>query len=330
VIRGQRLCPDGKLFLMRMCFVFAALLGEAASSWAKGVPMRLQTSSGTLSGTLELPANPRARVPVALLLSGSGPTDRDGDAGSIGGASLRLLAEGLAKQGIASLRFDKRGVGESASAAPSESDLRFETYIADATSWGQKLKRDRRFGTLTVVGHSEGALIGAVAAQRLKADSYVSLEGAGRPAAEVLRAQLRPALPAPLWAQSQRILAALERGKTDAQVPAPLAALFRPSVQPYLISWFRFDPAREIKALRIPVLLVQGTTDLQVGLEDARRLQSANSKAQLLEISGMNHVLKQAGGNLAAQMKAYSDPSLPLSPRLVESLSRFILTNGRS
>ena len=312
---------------MRIYFVFAALLGQAACSRAQGVPMRLQTASGTLSGTLELPPKPGARLPVALLLSGSGPTDRDGNAAGVGGASLRLLAQGLAKQGIASLRFDKRGVGQSARAASSEADLRFETYIADATLWGQQLKRDPRFGTLSVVGHSEGALIGAVAARRLNADSYVSLEGAGRPAAQILREQLRPALPAPLWTQSQRILADLEAGRTATDVPAPLVTLFRPSVQPYLISWFRFDPAREIKVLAMPVLVVQGTTDLQVGLGDARRLKNANLRAQLLEINGMNHVLKQVSGDLAAQKNSYFDPQLPLAPGLIESVGRFILTH---
>jgi alpha-beta hydrolase superfamily lysophospholipase len=82
-----------------------------------------------------------------LIIAGSGPTDRNGNSPAIQGAnnSLKYLAEGLAAQGIASVRYDKRGVAESKTAASSESDLRFETYIHDAVLWGKQLRTDKRF-----------------------------------------------------------------------------------------------------------------------------------------------------------------------------------------
>ncbi|WP_315816320.1 hypothetical protein [Paraflavitalea speifideaquila] len=92
-----------------------------------------------------------------------------------------------------------------------------------------------------------------------------------------------------------------------------------------MISWFRYDPAVEIKGLSIPVLLVQGTQDIQVGVEDAKRLHTANPKTKLLIINGMNHVLKLVEGDRQANIKTYSDPALPLVPELVQGIADFIL-----
>jgi pimeloyl-ACP methyl ester carboxylesterase len=143
----------------------------APKASATSEPVVLDTPGGKLHGTLLVPAAGRAPYPVVLIIAGSGPTDRSGNSPLLPGAnnSLRYLAEGLAAKGVASLRFDKRGVAESVTAAKSESDLRFDTYIEDAVLWGQRLRADRRFSSLVVAGHSEGSLIGAVAAQRLGA-----------------------------------------------------------------------------------------------------------------------------------------------------------------
>ncbi len=140
----------------------------------------LSVSGGTLHGSLLVPPG-SAPVPIALLISGSGPTDRDGNTPLLPGKndSLKLLAEGLAARNLASLRYDKRGIGESVGAGRNESRLRFENYIDDAAAWGQRLRKDKRFSSLVIVGHSEGSLIGAVAAQKIPADAFISLEGIG-------------------------------------------------------------------------------------------------------------------------------------------------------
>src|SRR5262249_5311738 len=100
-------------------------------------PIYLDTPTGKLFGALDLPKS-STPLPIALIIAGSGPTDRNGNSPAVSGAnnSLMYLAEGLAAQGIASVRYDKRGVAESRKAAVSESDLRFETYIDDAVLWG--------------------------------------------------------------------------------------------------------------------------------------------------------------------------------------------------
>jgi hypothetical protein len=117
----------------------------------------------------------------------------------------------------------------------------------------------------------------------------------------------------------------LAAGKTVDSVPPTLGALFRPSVQPYLISWFRYDPAVEVRAVRPPVLIAQGTTDIQVSVEDARLLAMAKPEATLVVVDGMNHVLKKVPPDLTAQVGSYSDPSLPIAPELVDAIARFVM-----
>jgi pimeloyl-ACP methyl ester carboxylesterase len=285
----------------------------------------LKTATGDVFGTLELPAA-RTPVPVALIIAGSGPTDRNGNTPALPGKnnSLSMLADGLAANGIATLRYDKRGIAASRAAMTAESDLRFTHFIDDAVAWVQLLRADKRFSSLTIIGHSEGSLIGLVAAKTAGADAFISLEGAGRKAQDILVEQLKPQLPPELMSQTERILGALTAGTMPDSVPPVLAALFRPSVQPYLIAWFKYDPAVEIGNLDVPVLIVQGTTDIQTSMTDANALAAGNKSARLLTIEGMNHILKEVSGDRLAQLPKYSDPSLPVVPKLIDEIVAFM------
>jgi pimeloyl-ACP methyl ester carboxylesterase len=287
-------------------------------------PVTLVAAGGTLHGELLAPGD-GARVPAVLIHPGSGPTDRDGNSTLLPGRNdaLRLLAVGLASRGVASLRIDKRGIGASAAAAGAEADLRIETYATDAAGWLRQLRADHRFDAVVALGHSEGALIAALAAGEAGADGYVALAGAARRGSDVLRRQLRDKLSPALAARSDRILAALERGETVEAVPAPLMPLYRPSVQPYLVSWFRHVPSEVVARLAMPVLIVQGTTDLQLDTTEAGALLAARPGARLLQIRGMNHVLKHASGGLQEQLPSYGDPALPVVPELIDGVAAF-------
>ncbi len=211
-----------------------------------------------------------------------------------------------------------------------EEDLSFETYIDDAVRWGKQLSSDRRFSTITVIGHSEGSLIGMVAAQRMGANAFVSVAGAGRPIQQIILEQVKPQFSPELLKQTEEILEQLAAGKAVASVPTELHMLFRPSIQPYMISWLRYDPAKEITKLRIPILIVQGSTDLQARLADAKGLADDNPAARLLLIDGMNHVLKTVPNDPAKQVASYSDPTLPVAPELISGVTSFVNTKLRS
>jgi pimeloyl-ACP methyl ester carboxylesterase len=285
----------------------------------------LDTPTGKIAGTLVVPAA-SGPVPLVVIIAGSGPTDRNGNSPLIPGGnnSLKLLAEGLSDRGIASLRYDKRGIGASATAMVSEANLRFDMYADDAAGWVRRLRSDPRFSTITVVGHSEGSLLGMLATQRATVDGYVSIAGAGRAADKVLREQLGRQLPPDLLSFSNKALDAVLAGEMVDSVPPPLAGLFRPSVQPYLISWLRVDPQVEIARLAVPVLIVQGTLDAQVSQSDAQLLAHAQPKAKVLVIDGMNHVFKRAAADDAAQRASYGDPNLPDAPELIDGIATFV------
>lgn len=342
----KKYCIRLALFL---AFGAAFLVGAAAQSTTEtGVvkssgkkvavieeAVRVETPNGNLYGTLLLPQS-KSKVPVVLIISGSGPTDRDGNSPLLKGPnnSLKLLAEGLAANGIASLRYDKRGIGQTgkemllaaqkAKTVLREADFRFDAFINDAVLWGQKLRGDKRFSTVTIAGHSEGSLIGMIAARKLPADGFVSIAGAGRPAGQILLEQVKPQFTPELFKQTEEIINLLVAGQTPSSVPPQLNALFRPSIQPYMMSWLRYDPAKEISALTAPVLIIQGTTDIQVSVADARLLAVANPKAKLFFVEGMNHILKQVSKDGEKQTASYSDPTLPVIPALINEISRFV------
>lgn len=266
---------------------------------------------------------------VAVILPGSGPTDRDGNSAQFGiaAATYQLLAEGLAEHDIASVRIDKRGIGESAAAGPAETDLRFDTYAEDARTWAAEAATRTGQPCAWLIGHSEGAMV-ALAAAEGQEDSIcglVLLSGAGRPAGVVLREQLGPQLPEPMKTEAFHILSELEAGRTVTNTPPALAALFRPSVQPYLISWLTLDPAALIAAWDGPVMIGQGTTDIQVGVADAEAMAAARPDARLVLWEGVNHVLKTAPADRAGNIATYMDPDLPLAPGIVDDVAGFIL-----
>lgn len=281
----------------------------------------LQTKTGEIFGTLTTPEK-FDKIPIALIIAGSGPTDRDGNNPMMKNNSLKALASELSKNGIATLRYDKRGIAESKGAGKSESDLRFDDYVNDAKEWIQLLKKDKRFSIVIVIGHSEGSLIGMIAGT--SADKFISIAGPGQSADKIIKEQLS-SQPKIVQDLSFPIIDSLKSGKTIENVPTMLNSLFRPTVQPYIISWFKYDPQNEIKKLFIPTLVLQGTNDIQVSVEDAKRLSNANLKAELVLINNMNHIFRIIVGDKQANVATYSKGDLPIANELVKSITNFIL-----
>lgn len=291
--------------------------------------LELFSKPANLYGTLLVPENPNGVV--VLIIPGSGPTDRDGNSALAGkNNSLKYLAEDLAKEGIASLRIDKRGVAKSTKAMTAEKDLRFDTYIDDAIEWGFKVLNDKRFKKLVIIGHSEGSLVGMAAMPELQENldmlGYISLAGAGYSIDNVLLKQLKT-LPDSLFLEAENVLIEFSKGKTVEKVSPQLASIFRPSVQPYMISWISKNPQELIANVTVPVLIVNGTTDIQVSVDNAEKLHKANPKSELLIIDGMNHIFKKAPMDREENIKTYSNPELKNIPELSSAIVKFIKAN---
>ncbi len=264
---------------------------------------------------------------LAIIIAGSGPTDRDGNnAMGVKANSYKMLAHSLDSNNIATFRFDKRGIGKSMNPGFKESDLVFDDYINDVEKIFDYLHDKLGFKNIYLIGHSEGSLIGIVASQKKPVKGFVSLAGAGRPVDEVIEEQVRSQpVPDSLKNEISYVFSELRKGKEVSGVPASLNSILRKSVQPYMISWLKYSPADEIKKLNCPVLIMQGTCDKQVKIIDAENLNKANKKSTLDIIPSMTHTLKNTDGNCADEnMKTYLDPSLPLNSKLVNDLVIFI------
>jgi pimeloyl-ACP methyl ester carboxylesterase len=240
----------------------------------------------------------------------------------------KMLAEGLSAKGISSLRYDKRGIGESRAAMIAESDLRIQIFADDAAAMAAELRKQTGAKCVWVLGHSEGALLAEMMAQHPESlCGLVLVSGAGRKAADVMREQLQSALPPAMQTAAFAALTELEAGRTVQDPPAP-AALFHTSVQPYLISWLKLDPAALLAKIKLPVLILQGDTDIQVSLADAKLLAAAQPGAKLMLLPGVNHLLKSAPADRAANMATYINPALPLAPGVVDAIAAFVHTHS--
>ena len=286
---------------------------------------------GPLAGTLVQPAPYAATV---VIVPGSGPTDRDGNNPlGVTAAPYRLLAEALHERGFGTLRFDKRGMFGSKAAIPDANAVTIDDYAADVAAWAGAAKAATGSPCIWLLGHSEGGLVALAAAQRAEGLCGVILVAApGRPLGQAIREQLtaNPAN-APLLKQAFAALDRLEGGKRvkTARLAPPLQQLFAAPVQGYLIDLLRRDPAPLAAALPVPLMIVSGGKDLQVGPADGAALRSARPEARHAVVLEMNHVLKEVDGDdRAANFAAYADPSLPVSAKLVDLITTFMLDKG--
>lgn len=263
---------------------------------------------------------------LAIIIAGSGPTDREGNSTiSPPTNEYKMLAHSLDSQGIASFRFDKRGIGKSVPAHFGEIKLNFEDYVNDAVTIYKYLRDTLGFKEIFFVGHSEGSLVGMLAAEKVKPAGYISVAGAGRPIDEVLEEQLaQMSYPDSIKEQIPQIFNLLKEGKTVKNIPKELDVLFRPSIQPYLISWLKYSPEKEIGKLKCPVLIIQGTCDIQVKMMDAENLHKGNQKSVFDSIPQMSHTLKNAGKDCVDQRKTYTSADMPIDQKLVHDIAAFI------
>ena len=290
-------------------------------------------SAGALAGTIDRPGGKTEAV--VLILPGSGPTDREGNNPlGVTAAPYKMLAEGLAAKGIATVRIDKRGLFGSKAAIANPNDVSFADYAADTAAWVAAARAATGARCIWLAGHSEGGLVALRSAKQKDVCGLILISSPGRPMAAILREQLsaNPAN-APLLPDAERILASLEAGKTidvSGMHPALAKGLFNPAVQPFLIDMMRQDPVAELRGYKGPVLVISGAEDIQVGKADADALGASRAGVSQDRIAGMNHVLKSVpAGDKAANLAAYGDSSKPLAPGLVEAIANFVKRRGK-
>jgi pimeloyl-ACP methyl ester carboxylesterase len=284
----------------------------------------IDNSIGKLYGTLTLP-NDKKKVPVVLMIGGSGPTDRNMNQGQgLSTNSFLLLAKGLAENGIASLRYDKRGVGSSMGAVKGP-NLTLDDFINDANLMVSKLASDDRFSHIIVLGHSEGAAIGLMTSIMTMPAAFISFSGYENDMVSLIGEQLRPALTPQDYKIYTELADSLKAGKiVNRRLSATLAPIFTTTSQVFLSSTIKYDQSKEIQKLKIPILVIGGTTDLQIQAEAAKRLAAKNHRATLKIITEMNHVLKKAPSDRLSNLATYNNPSLPLHEDIIPVIVTFL------
>ena len=272
-------------------------------------------------GTLTVPSSGKA-TSLVIFIQGSGAPDRDGNQSMMKNDGTKKIARKLAESGIASFRYDKR-VLKMSELKIKEEDLRFTDLVTDVQDILTYFEEKDQFENLVIAGHSQGSLVGILASWE-KADAFISLAGAGEPIDNIIVEQVN--VMAPQLGENARIAfnEMKDTGNTSNYSPM-LESIFRKSIQPYMYSWMQFDPAEEIKKLDIPILIVNGTADIQVAPEQAVKLAEANENARLVIIENMNHIFREIKtSDRLVNTKSYNEPNRPLHPDLIPVLTEFI------
>lgn len=279
---------------------------RVAMTRANDENVRVEANGFSLAGTLSKPAGTQGPLPAVILVSGSGPTDRDETVAGI--PIFGQLAHTLAEAGFAVLRYDKRGVGQSGG-RPESATL---GDYADDVRAAVRMMADRKDidrKRIALVGHSEGGSLALITASKEKRVAAVALlatvgtTGADLNLYQVTHALERSNRPAAERQQTiqlqQQIQQAVITGKGWDTITVP-ESVRRQADTPYFQSFLTFDPARVIKDVDQPLLVVQGTLDTQVPPDNADKLAAlANARkksptTEVVKVAGVNHLLVPA------------------------------------
>lgn len=285
---------------------------------------KIKVNDGTLYGTILKPSQDSNKS-LAIIVAGSGPTDRDGNTPLLEGKndSLKALAYSLQDNGIASFRYDKRTSGKSYKTMK-DKPADFNPFVDDLVKCIRYIKQNENYDHIYLVGHSQGSLVAILAAQQEAVDGVISLAGAARPIDEVMAEQYGR-IDSSLEKQVREEVKAIKEGRESVIENEDLKKAFTDENREFLRTWMVYDPAEEVAKLNIPVYYIYGTSDSQVKPVEIQyfgdMINDKNSKV----ISDMNHVLKTTPeDDKKENMKRYSDPSYPLHPELISTIVRFI------
>lgn len=273
-----------------------------------------------IDGTLLAPNN-ITKPDLAIIIAGSGPTDRDGNQNFLKNNSLKKLAVNLTKNNIATYRYDKRIVKQLKS-NNIDKDIMFDDFVTDAKSVIDYFKNSQNFNKIYVIGHSQGSLVGMLAAKD-RADGFISLAGAGQSIDQVIIEQVNKTAPN-FTEDTKRVFETLRQGKTTTDYPMALSSIFNIEIQKFMINWMQYNPTEVIKSLEMPVLVINGTKDLQVSENEAKLLKEANEEATLKIIENMNHVLVTIEGDDLENSKSYAETQRTIAEGLIKAITDFI------
>lgn len=273
-----------------------------------------------IDGSLLAP-NSDKKTSLVIIIAGSGPTNRDGNQNMLKNNNLKKLATKLAENNISSFRYDKRIVKQIKTRKIDVESMRFKDFVDDANAVVSYFKKKKEFKNIYIAGHSQGSLVGMLAMK--KADGLISLAGAGQNIGDVIIEQINNT--ARQFADdTQKVVTKLKAGKTTTEFPPALASMFNLQTQPFMISWMQYNPTEIIKDIDKPILIINGTKDFQVSVDEANLLAAASKNAELKIIENMNHVLFTIEGDRLENSKSYNESFRELNQELIDTIVGFI------
>ncbi|OSY87981.1 hypothetical protein WH52_08070 [Tenacibaculum holothuriorum] len=296
------------IFFISIIFSFAQVTTEE---------ILIKNDSIELAGTLSFT---KEKTPLLIWVHGSGNVDRNGNqAPRINANYIKQLRDSLNQQNIAFFSYDKRTANKNNRAVLLKGVL-FEDYVSDVNTVINHFKKDNRFSEIILIGHSQGSLVAMLASKNV--DKIISIAGPSLAADKAIIKQISEKAP---YLDSIAKAHFKELNETDKikEVNPMLVSLLHKRNQPFIKSWMQYNPSEEIKKLNIPILIINGTSDLQVKVEEARKLHQANLKSELVIIDKMNHVLKEVN-SVIDNKTSYFKADFPLSKELIKTIVTFV------
>jgi len=311
----------------------------------------------TLSGTFTRPSQ-KGKYPVVILISGSGRHDRDGSA--MTHKPFLVLSDDLTRKGIAVLRYDDRGFGESTGDFSKATTADFAQDVLSAVRY-LKSRKDIDIEQIGLIGHSEGGIIAPLAANQTSDISFmVSLAGTGIPGSEVSVMQSKSLRPFPvpdeetfeknvrksikiassdkeisqkrkeLLAHNEAYLAAILKslGAPDENISKFIKNEIESVLKPWNTYFFNYNPAEEFEKLRIPVLSLNGSKDTQVDATVNQKairqalIKGKNEDYKIVELENLNHLFQECE---TCKIDEYQKIEQTISPIALKEISTWIL-----
>lgn len=310
-----------KIKLITLLIVLSSIFSFGQEQNYVESELKIPTNSVAINGTL-LNVSEVKKSPLVIIIPGSGPTDRDGNNAMMKNNSLKFLAENLSSKNISTYRFDKSVLSYNSENIEKLDSLSFETFINEAKTVLRFFKKSNNYSKIIVAGHSQGSLVGLLASQN-KADGFISLAGAGRSIDNILIEQISKQAPF-LKEETERIIDQLKQGVIVEDYNELLKSLFNKKTQPFLMSWIKYNPQEQIKKLTIPILIINGSNDIQVAATEGELLHKSAQSSQLQIIENMNHLFKEIKGDINENMLSYNNPNLPVMEELINIITTFV------
>lgn len=274
------------------------------------------------NGQIELPGTltyTQDSKKLVIWIHGSGNVDRNGNQGATVKANyIKQFRDEVNKNDIAFFSYDKR-TSNSKNAAFLKGVV-LDDFVSDARKVIAYLKNENQFKEIILIGHSQGSLVGMLASEGI--DKYISLAGPSESIDVTITKQVT-AQSAELGRVTASHFKELQETGNVKEVNSNLISIFAAPNFPFLKNWMSYNPVEEIKKVKAPTLILNGTKDIQVSIEDAQALTTANKKSELKIIEHMNHVLKHIEKD-ADNMSSYYSPDFKISPELVKTITQFI------